>query len=304
MTEFWDNEPSPLQTIDNPFLDKFGIRLFVKRDDLLHQEVSGNKWRKLKYNILGAKQNNFVSLLTFGGAYSNHIAATAAAGKLFNLQTIGIIRGDELTPYSNPTLKRATENGMKLIFVSRAEYEGKMELAQKYGQSSYVLPEGGTNLLAARGASEIMDEIVSQLGCYPNYVTVPVATGGTFAGLCTKSTLQTRVLGFTVIKNGEYLLPQINDTIATFGNPDETNYEIFWDFHCGGYAKTTPELLNFIDRFQTQTGIEIEPIYSGKMFYWLYELINRNGDYFEPNQTIVAIHTGGLQGKPKQSLVL
>ena len=304
MTEFWDNEPSPLQTVHDPFLDKFGIKLFVKRDDLLHQEVSGNKWRKLKYNILEAKQNDFASLLTFGGAYSNHIAATAAAGKLFDLQTIGIIRGDELTPDSNPTLRRAKENGMKLIFVSRTEYEGKIELAQKYGQGSYVLPEGGTNLLAARGASEIMDEIVAQLGYYPNYVTVPLATGGTFAGLCTKSTLQTRVLGFTVIKNGEYLLPQINDIIATVGNPNETNYDIFWDFHCGGYAKTTPELLGFIDRFQTQTGIEIEPVYSGKMFYWLYELINRNGDYFEHNQTIVAIHTGGLQGKSKPLLVL
>ena len=304
MTEFWNNEPSPLQIIHDPFLDKFGIKLFVKRDDLLHQEVSGNKWRKLKYNILEAKQNHFASLLTFGGAYSNHIAATAAAGKLFNLQTIGIIRGDELTPDSNLTLRRAKENGMKLIFVSRTEYEDKITLAQKYRQSSYVLPEGGTNLLAARGASEIMDEIIAQLGYYPSYVTVPVATGGTFAGLCIKSTLQTRVLGFAVIKNGSYLLPQINDIIATIGNLKETNYEIFWDFHCGGYAKTTPELLNFIDRFQTQTGIEIEPVYSGKMFYWLYELIGKNGDYFEPNQTIVAIHTGGLQGKSKPLLVL
>ena len=296
MTNLWNNEPSLLQQITDPLLDKFGINLFVKRDDLLHPDVSGNKWRKLKYNILEAKKNKFTTLLTFGGAYSNHIAATAAAGKLFDIQTIGIIRGDELRIESNATLRQATKNGMKLFFVSRTEYEDKTYLAQKYGQNCYVLPEGGSNTLAAQGASETMSEIITQLGYYPNYVAVPVGTGGTFAGLCAKSTLNTKVLGFTVLKNGQYLVPQINEMIAANGDFLQTNYEIFWDFHCGGYAKTTPNLLSFIDCFQDKTNIEIEPIYSGKMFYSLYELIVGSG-YFQPNETIVAVHTGGLQGK-------
>lgn len=297
MTNLWNNEPSLLQQITDPLLDKFGINLFVKRDDLLHPDVSGNKWRKLKYNILEAKKNKFTTLLTFGGAYSNHIAATAAAGKLFDIQTIGIIRGDELRIESNATLRQATKNGMKLFFVSRTEYEDKTYLAQKYGQNCYVLPEGGSNTLAARGASETMSEITTQLGYYPNYVAVPVGTGGTFAGLCAKSTLNTKVLGFTVLKNGQYLVPQINEMIAANGDFLQTNYEIFWDFHCGGYAKTTPNLLRFINCFQNKTNIEIEPIYSGKMFYSLYELIVGNSGYFQPNETIVAVHTGGLQGK-------
>ena len=297
MTNLWNNEPSLLQQITDPLLDKFGINLFVKRDDLLHPDVSGNKWRKLKYNILEAKKNKFTTLLTFGGAYSNHIAATAAAGKLFDIQTIGIIRGDELRIESNATLRQATKNGMKLFFVSRTEYEDKTYLAQKYGQNCYVLPEGGSNTLAARGASETMSEITTQLGYYPNYVAVPVGTGGTFAGLCAKSTLNTKVLGFTVLKNGQYLVPQINEMIAANGDFLQTNYEIFWDFHCGGYAKTTPNLLSFINCFQNKTNIEIEPIYSGKMFYSLYELIVGNSGYFQPNETIVAVHTGGLQGK-------
>ena len=296
MTNLWNNEPSLLQQITDPLLDKFGINLFVKRDDLLHPDVSGNKWRKLKYNILEAKKNKFTTLLTFGGAYSNHIAATAAAGKLFDIQTIGIIRGDELRIESNATLRQATKNDMKLFFVSRTEYEDKTYLAQKYGQNCYVLPEGGSNTLAAQGASETMSEIITQLGYYPNYVAVPIGTGGTFAGLCAKSTLNTKVLGFTVLKNGQYLVPQINEMIAANGDFLQTNYEIFWDFHCGGYAKTTPNLLSFIDCFQDKTNIEIEPIYSGKMFYSLYELIVGSG-YFQPNETIVAVHTGGLQGK-------
>ncbi len=294
--------PTPLQRIEDPFLDKYGVKLYLKRDDLIHPEVSGNKWRKLKYNLVEAKLQGHTKLLTFGGAYSNHIAATAAAGKLFGLQTIGIIRGEELNLHSNSRLRTASENGMELIFVSREEYKDKEALAQQHGDGCYVLPEGGSNALAARGAAETMSEIVEELGKSPQFVATPIGTGGTFAGLCAQAPAETRVLGFTVLKNGQYLLPEINAMIVGTGRDLSVtgdlslllpNYEIFWDFHCGGYAKTTPDLIAFMARFQQQTNIKIEPIYSGKMLYWLYELIKRN-DYFVANDNIVAVHTGGV----------
>ncbi len=294
---FWnDNNPTPLQLLQDPILEPFGIKLYLKRDDLIHQEIAGNKFRKLKYNLLNAKQLGYSKLLTFGGAFSNHIAATAAAGRLLGFETTGVIRGDELTATSNPTLRLATENGMKLVFVSRTDYQDKTSLAAKYGRDTYLLPEGGTNELAVAGVSECMTEVVSQLGCQPNFVTTAIGTGGTFAGLCAASSLETKVLGFTVLKNGQYLLPEINQLIDNKSNKSQINYEIFWDYHCGGYGKTNPELLEFMADFESRNNIMLDPIYTAKMLFWLYELIERQ-DTFVPNDTIVAIHTGGLQGR-------
>jgi 1-aminocyclopropane-1-carboxylate deaminase len=245
-----------------------------------------------------ARQLDYSRLLTFGGAFSNHIAATAAAGRLLGFQTTGIIRGDELTTMANHTLKLASDNGMELVFVSRTDYQDKKRLTEKYGTGAYILPEGGTNELAVEGVSECMTEIVAQLGYQPDFVTTAVGTGGTFAGLCVAAGLATKMLGFTVLKNGQYLLPSINQLIESKGDMKQVNYEIFWDYHCGGYGKTNAELLAFMDGFETRNGILLDPIYTAKMLFWLYKLINRQ-DTFMPNDKIVAIHTGGLQGRSR-----
>ncbi len=300
MTEhFWnDNKPTPIQLLNDPILAPFGVELYLKRDDLIHPEIAGNKFRKLKYNLLKAKQLGYSKMLTFGGAFSNHIAATAAAGQLLGFETTGIIRGDELTPTANPTLRLATENGMNLIFVSRTDYQHKQQLAEKFGNGAYILPEGGTNDLAVEGVAECMTEIVAQLGGSPHFVSTAIGTGGTFAGLCAAASSETKVLGFAVLKNGQYLLPEINQLIGSKADMGKMNYEIFWDYHCGGYGKTTIELLKFMDGFESRNNILLDPVYTAKMLFWLYELIHRQ-DTFVPNDKIVAIHTGGLQGRAK-----
>ena len=278
---------SPLQSLANPFAEPVNIQLFLKRDDLLHPAISGNKWRKLKYNLLAAQQQRFTTLLTFGGAYSNHLSATAAAGQAFGFQTIGVVRGDELPRKPlNKTLTFCQSCGMRLHFVSRNDYRRKddpdflLALERQFGPC-YILPEGGTNDLAIRGTAEILSEINLQLGYTPDYVCCPVGTGGTVAGLAQSATLATTVLGFMVLK-----LPDTNPL---------ANWQAITDYHFGGYAKTTPELIQFIRRFERKTGVQIEQVYTGKMLYGIYELA-RNG-YFPEGATVVAVHTGGLQGR-------
>ena len=297
---FWESAPlTPLQKINDPLIAAFGVELYLKRDDLLHPQVSGNKWRKLKYNFLQAQQLGFNKIITFGGAYSNHIAATAAAGKALGVQTVGIIRGNELHSHSNPTLSLAAANGMELIFVSREEYREKQNLIETYGNGSYPLPEGGSNDLAIKGVAEVVPEIIEQLGFRPTYLATALGTGGTFAGLCGQTNVETRVLGFAVLKNGQYLLDDINHWISQEQPFKNVSYEIFWDFHCGGYGKITPDLQHFMSYFEQETGILLDPTYTAKMLFWLYELIKR-GDFFKAGDTIVALHTGGLQGRKRK----
>ena len=292
---------TPLQKIENPLLQLHALQLYVKRDDLLHPHVSGNKWRKLKYNFLEAQRLGFQTILTFGGAYSNHIAATAAAGKATGIQTVGIIRGDELTPQSNQTLALAQANGMKLIFVTREQYQDKDALAQIYGQNCYLMPEGGSNALAAKGIAEVVSEINAQLGRAPTYLTAAVGTGSTFAGLCRGAKQSsTQVLGFAALKNGQYLLPKIQDWAETPPKENLTD-AIFWDACGPGYGKTTPDLQQFMRDFEQQTGILLDPVYTAKMSFKLYQLIE-SGAYFPANATIVALHTGGLQGRTPKLL--
>ncbi len=294
---FWNNPvPTPLQPIQDPVLEPFGVQLFLKRDDLIHPEIAGNKFRKLKYNLINARQLGYSKLITFGGAFSNHIAATAAAGRLLGFQTVGIIRGDELTETSNQTLKLAADNGMKLIFVSRTDYQNKELLAERLGTNAYILPEGGTNSLAVDGMADCMTEIVAQLGYQPDFVATAIGSGGTFAGLCAAANQKTKIVGFAVLKNGQYLLPSINQLIEEKIDFKNTNYEIFWDYHHGGYGKTSTALLKFMEEFEARNGILLEAIYTAKMLFGLYELIYRQ-DTFIPTDKIVAIHTGGLQGR-------
>lgn len=284
---------SPVQRLSDPFPEPVRIRLFVKRDDLLHPLVSGNKWRKLKYNLLAARVQGTDTLLTFGGAYSNHLYATAAAGKAFGFRTVGIVRGDELADLPrNRTLAFCESCGMHLHFVSRADYGHRddpafvAQLLARFGPCC-VLPEGGTNDLAIRGTAEIIPEIIAQLGYAPDYVCCPVGTGGTVAGLAESAPPATTVLGFLVLKAVDFVLP-IRDRSA-----DRVN--LITDYHFGGYARITPALLNFIRAFEERTGILIEQVYTAKMLYGIYDLGRRG--YFPGGATVVAVHTGGLQGR-------
>lgn len=290
--------PSPLQKLNDKIFDEKSIKVFVKRDDLIHPEISGNKWRKLKYNLLNAKSLGYESILTFGGAYSNHIYATAAAGKYFNFETIGIIRGDELNENSSQTLKFAAECGMKLHFVTRNDYRAMRENPQNHPliQSfirSRIVPEGGTNEFALGGVGEMVDEISEQLGYAPDYIICPVGTGGTISGIIAKSAITTQVVGICALKNGFYLEEEINRLVENNVGYQKHNFEILWDYHHGGYAKKTPQLMNFIEAFHENYSFPIEYIYSGKMFFAFDELIK---SYIKPNSTVVLIHTGGIQG--------
>lgn len=267
-----------------------GISLVIKREDLIHPFVSGNKFRKLKYNLLQAKAENQSCLLTFGGAFSNHIAAVAYAGKEHGFQTIGIIRGEELGTKieSNPTLKFAQECGMQLEFISRENYRLKTEaffleqLGKKYG-SFYLVPEGGTNALAIQGC----EEILTNEDAFFDYIGCAIGTGGTISGIINSALPHQKVLGFPALK-GDFL----QDEICNFVQNE--NWELITDYHFGGYGKVNAELIDFINWFFEQTQIPLDPVYTGKMVFGIVDLIKRN--YFPENAKILVIHTGGLQG--------
>ncbi|WP_350290093.1 pyridoxal-phosphate dependent enzyme [uncultured Croceitalea sp.] len=286
------------QKIDLPLLDEKGISLFVKREDTIHPLISGNKYRKLKYNIQEAKKKSASTLLTFGGAYSNHIAATACAGKEHKLKTIGVIRGEELVGKwrANPTLKLAKEHGMRFHFVSRESYRKKeapeflKALKKKFGDF-YPIPEGGTNELAVKGCKEILNAKDVNF----DIICSCVGTGGTLAGLINAARPNQTVLGFPALK-GDFL----KNDIRKFAQNE--NWELISDYHFGGYAKFTAELVNFVNDFKVQTEIPLEPIYTGKLFYGLLDLISK--DYFKKGTKILAIHSGGLQGISGMNMVL
>ncbi len=266
------------------------IALYVKREDALHPFISGNKFRKLKYNLIEAKKKDFKTILTFGGAFSNHIAATAYAGKESNLQTIGIIRGEELAHkwQDNPTLRFANINGMQFKFVSRSWYRAKdsleaVALLEKEFGAFYKIPEGGTNVLAVQGCEEILTPEDAKF----DVICTCVGTGGTIAGIINSAQNQQKVIGFPALK-GVFLKKDISKFSANSNWHLETKYSF------GGYGKVTQELVDFINDFKSKTTISLDPIYTGKMMYGLLDLIAN--DYFRPETKILAIHTGGLQG--------
>jgi 1-aminocyclopropane-1-carboxylate deaminase len=284
----------PLQAIIDDITTKHRIRLFVLRLDQNHPHISGNKLFKLKYNIEEAKKEKKKTLLTFGGAFSNHIAACAAAGKEFNFETIGIIRGEEHTDL-NPTLKFAMECGMKLHYVSRTLYQNKKELYQHIEQqfpndSFYLIPEGGSNILGVKGCKEITDTITIDF----DYICCPCGTGATFSGIALSLKENEKGIGFQVLKAENYIKEEVNNWLSEFHSFSQNNFSINEEFHFGGYAKVKPELIDFVKNFNTQHSIPLDYIYTGKMMYGIYELIKRG--HFDANQTIIAIHTGGLQG--------
>ncbi|MBA4850138.1 1-aminocyclopropane-1-carboxylate deaminase/D-cysteine desulfhydrase [Emticicia sp. BO119] len=286
------NLPSPLEAIHEPVFEEMALKVFIKRDDLIHPQISGNKWRKLKFNLLEAERKNFKKLITFGGAHSNHLYAVAAIGKYFGFDTRGIIRGDELNTSSSITLQFADRCGMKLHFVSREAYRDKSRLLDIYAKDDhYVLPEGGTNALSLAGVGEMYDEIRSQLGYEPDYIFCPVGSGGTIAGLI-NTTNRPQIMGICVLKNAQYLENKIIELIKNKENLFDKNFKIFWDKHHGGYAKKTKELLSFISDFEEKHSIRLEYVYSGKMFFAFYELLRSE---IKNNSTVVLIHTGGLR---------
>ncbi|MFD0798679.1 1-aminocyclopropane-1-carboxylate deaminase/D-cysteine desulfhydrase [Maribacter chungangensis] len=286
------------QYLDLPLLAEKNITLAIKREDLLHPYISGNKYRKLKYNLMTAKKQGSDTLLTFGGAFSNHIAAVAYAGKERGIKTIGVIRGEELYHnwYGNPTLDRAYQDGMQFKFVSRQAYKEKdsvgfiAELSKEYGDF-YLVPEGGTNPLAVKGCEEILTEEDAAF----NIITSCVGTGGTIAGLINSANEQQQVLGFPALK-GDFL----HKTLAEITVKD--NWSLIMDYHFGGYAKITSELVRFINTFKTETGIPLDPVYTGKMLFGLLDMIKN--DNFARGTKILAVHTGGLQGVEGMNTVL
>ncbi|MCH2003117.1 1-aminocyclopropane-1-carboxylate deaminase/D-cysteine desulfhydrase [Acinetobacter seifertii] len=278
-------QPISYQHIELPS----SVHLDIKRIDLIHPQISGNKFFKLKYNLLAAKQQGLSTILTFGGAYSNHIAATTYAAHLFGLHSIGIIRGEELANKPlNPTLEKAQSLGMQLHFVSRNEYrlrnnENYLQQLHLQFPETFIIPEGGTNQLAVRGCQEILSQ--SDLEQY-DVICCAVGTGGTISGLIERSAPHQKVLGFSALK-GDFLQQEIQQWTK------KQNWSLTDAYCCGGYAKISPELFAFIESFEAKYAVPLEPIYTGKMMFGLFDLIKNH--YFPEGTRILAIHSGGLQ---------
>ncbi|MBJ2175082.1 1-aminocyclopropane-1-carboxylate deaminase/D-cysteine desulfhydrase [Aureibaculum sp. A20] len=290
------NVNSRNQSVHFPLLED--IELVIKREDEIHPEISGNKYRKLKYNLIAAREQGFDTLLTFGGAYSNHIAATAAVGLKFGFKTIGIIRGEELVDKieGNATLAFAQKCGMQFKFITRSLYREKENTAflstlkDELG-SYYLIPEGGTNSLAIKGCEEILTKEDKSF----DYICTSVGTGGTISGIINSTAPQQKVIGFSSLK-GDFL----NDEIAKWAT--KNNWELNTKFHFGGYAKINDELITFINNFKLTTDIPLDPIYTGKMIYGIVAMAKNN--VFKKGSKILAIHTGGLQGIAGMNTVL
>jgi len=278
---------TPVTEIFNDLLSEAGIRLLIKREDLNHPRVSGNKWWKLKYNLADMLDSGKNHILTFGGAFSNHIYAVAAAAHELELESTGIIRGEEVTPL-NPTLQFASGSGMKLHYVSRAQYRSKLDaefihdLEKKFGDF-YLIPEGGSNELAVQGVSEF----ASQLDPNFDYICCPVGTAGTLAGIIRGLRGTKNVVGFSALKNGAFLYEEVRRFEDTY-----QNWEIRTEYDHGGYAKSTQALDEFIEDFRTQHHIPLEFTYTGKMMWGVFDLAKKG--YFDRGSTVLALHTGGI----------
>jgi len=284
---------SILTKIDDPLLAQYQIELWMKRDDLLHPIVSGNKWRKLKYILDHALSLGADTIISMGGAYSNHLHALAYVGKVLGLKTIGLVRGEQPETLT-PALLDMKRWGMELKFVSRSDYrllrqyKGWRDLpGLKIGQ--YWLTEGGAQALALKGVAELIADIDVSF----DMLCVPCGTGTTLAGIVEAVPEQVSVLGFAALKNAGFLT---EDVEALLSQP-RNNWQINLGYHFGGFAKITTELNTFIEDFELKTTISLEPVYTGKMMYAVYDLIKKH--YFKPGRRIIALHTGGLQGKRK-----
>ena len=279
---------TPFQEIQDKYTSAAGVRVIVKREDLNHRWVSGNKWWKLKYNLEEAKASGSSTLVTYGGAYSNHIVATAAAAKEIGMKSVGIIRGEETLPL-NPVLSFARANGMELFYISRGAYRTKSaEVSYLKGfEKYYLIPEGGSNLAAVKGVKDF----ARSLDVDYQYICCPVGTGGTLAGLIEGLPGEKLIVGFPVLKGAQFLVDDIKN--LSRHSTEKTNWHLMHDYHFGGYAKSTAQLTTFMKEFNSLHNIPLEKIYTGKMMAGIYDLMSKK--FFERGATILVLHTGGLQ---------
>jgi len=279
---------SPVHQIKNKLFDDKGLKVFIKRDDLIHPIISGNKWRKLKYLLNQAQTENKTHLVTFGGAYSNHLLATAAAAAKFGFRATGIVRGE---PVNNDTLFLCRLHGMELLFTDRESYRDKPALFKKHfadNPEAFFLDEGGASAEGAKGCSELIDELSETY----DHILCACGTGTTAAGIINgieTRQLPTQFHGVPVFKNGGFIKDEIDKFLIK-----PTGYHLHTDYHFGGYGKADERLIEFVKQFVATTGILIEPVYTGKMLFALYDLVNK--DYFKPGSQILAIHSGGIWG--------
>jgi 1-aminocyclopropane-1-carboxylate deaminase len=282
--------PSPVEVLEDERLDAAGVQVLIKRDDLIHPDLPGNKWRKLKYNLEAAQVAGASRLLTFGGAYSNHIRAVAAAGALFGFETVGVIRGEAYDPL-NPSLRFAVDHGMRLTYLDRQTYRRKTDpdvvdrLRAEFGQF-YLVPEGGSNALAVRGCAEMVNEITEDF----DVICCGVGTGGTLAGIAAGLRPGQRAIGFSSLKGGDFLSDDVAALQRDALGEVTRNWAIETGYHFGGYARSKPELVAFIDDFQARHGLRLDWVYVAKMMYGVYDLAARGS--FPGGTRIVAVVTG------------
>ncbi len=286
---------TPVQEIHDPRLHEAGVRLLIKREDMNHVEVSGNKWWKLKYNLEEAVRSKTKALLSFGGHYSNHIHAVAGAASILGMQSVGIIRGEEVQPL-NATLAYARSRGMTLHYVSREAYRLKsneefaQQLLERFG-ACYVLPEGGTNALAVKGCCEFGEKLAREVKF--DIMALPVGTGGTLAGIIGGLQKGHQVIGFSVLKGGAFLEEEVRRWIDP-SNSASPAWRIETRYHFGGYARITEELKRFMDMQWTTHQLPLDHVYTAKALYGLFDMI-QSGEIAR-GSTVLMIHTGGLQG--------
>lgn len=292
VTDLRPRLPSPLQDVADDRFERHGVRLLLKRDDLIHPELIGNKWRKLAPNLERAAGRTIV---TFGGAYSNHLRATAAAGRLLGLPTVGVVRGDELAGRPlNPSLARCAADGMRLHFVDRSTYRRKTEpevltsLLDTVGaEDAYVVPEGGSNAAAVRGCRTLGEELRDHGGV--DVVALACGTGGTLAGLAAGLGPGRRALGIPVLKGG-FLGEEIRALQQeAFGGP-RGEWQLDERFHFGGYARVPPELDAFAEDFERRHGVPVERLYVAKSLYALVALTEEGA--FPRGTRLAAVVTG------------
>lgn len=279
---------SPVHQITDKLFDEQDLKVFIKRDDLIHPIISGNKWRKLKYLLKKAQSLHKTHLVTFGGAFSNHLLATAAAGAKFGFKTTGIVRGEEI---ENDTLFLCRLHGMNLLFTDRDSYRDKHVLFERlfqHDQHAFFVNEGGASEEGARGCSELVNELTETY----DHLFCACGTGTTAAGVINgllQNHLPTTFHAVPVLKNGGFIRDEIDKLLV-----QPTDYQLHTAYHFGGYAKVNEELIAFVKYFVAKTGILIEPVYTGKMLYAIYDLASKN--HFEPGSRILAIHSGGIWG--------
>lgn len=273
--------------LSHPLLQEKEIEVSVLRIDQIHPVISGNKWFKLKYYTEDAVKNNFKTIATFGGAYSNHIVATAAACNMLGLKSIGIIRGEKAAQLSH-TLQQALSFGMQLFFISREDYAEKKLPPEIDIQKTYLISEGGYGILGAKGAAEILKQ--TDVSSY-THICCACGTTTMMAGLIKGSLPHQQVIGFSVMKNNFDLEPSLEKLLQENNNH---NYQIVHDYHFGGYAKHKPSLFSFMNDLYSKTGLPTDFVYTGKMLFGLFDKIEKNE--FAAGSKVLAIHSGGLQG--------